>query len=424
MLLAPVISNAQPSPTLQAKAVPASGPSADSAQTATESGGFAATTTARQGTPAANPETADVDIKTVPAGRKEEVPKFPIVTADDRVTNAITLLNHGEPARAKNELADALVIEPNNRSARKLMQQLNESPEEIFPEDQYFEYELRPNDTLISIAERFLKDPLDFYMLAKLNDIENPSQLIPGNVLKIPGENTSAMVNNVTPSPTGLDAHKLEETPSEPSNKATPPPRYEKSAEEIKFERAQVYFSEKRYKEAIALLRSSAHDQSTTKSADMRELLGSCYLAYANSLVTKGDLLEAQAILESSTEDLPNNKALSTQLQTVKNNREAERLYHLGLLESQAGKQDLALETFSKAVELNPLHVQAKKQITDLRLTVIDEYYKKAMVLYRKQELSAAIEMWDEVLRLDPNHELAKQYRAKALELKRKIEQL
>ena len=91
---------------------------------------------------------------------------------------------------------------------------------------------------------------------------------------------------------------------------------------------------------------------------------------------------------------------------------------------SQTGKNDQALKTFVEALQLNPEHTQAKKQITDLRLTVVEDYHKQAMVLYRKQELSRAIEIWDDVLKLDPNHELARQYRAKALELKRKIEQL
>jgi tetratricopeptide (TPR) repeat protein len=55
---------------------------------------------------------------------------------------------------------------------------------------------------------------------------------------------------------------------------------------------------------------------------------------------------------------------------------------------------------------------------------VIESYHKKAMVLYRKQELGQAIQVWDKILQLDPNYELAKQYKAKALELQRKIEQL
>ncbi len=48
----------------------------------------------------------------------------------------------------------------------------------------------------------------------------------------------------------------------------------------------------------------------------------------------------------------------------------------------------------------------------------------EAMTEYRKQNLEKSIELWDAVLALDPNHELAKLYRARAVELKEKLEKL
>jgi tetratricopeptide (TPR) repeat protein len=156
----------------------------------------------------------------------------------------------------------------------------------------------------------------------------------------------------------------------------------------------------------------------------VRTLLASVYQEYSKSLIEKGDLVAAQTILEASVSALPENDQLVTRLLIVKKDREAERLYHLGLDEIKLGKQELALTTLSKALTLNPSLKQAKKQITDLKLSVIESYHKKAMVLYRKQELGQAIQVWDKILQLDPNYELAKQYKAKALELQRKIEQL
>ena len=46
------------------------------------------------------------------------------------------------------------------------------------------------------------------------------------------------------------------------------------------------------------------------------------------------------------------------------------------------------------------------------------------MTEYRKQNLDKAIDLWDRVLALDPNHELAKLYRARAVELKVRLEKL
>ena len=342
-----------------------------------------------------------------------KVPTFAVLTANDRVQNAIALLNEGDVQKAEKELADALVIEPNNRAARKLMQQLHETPADFFEEQEYFEYVLGPNETLFTVAEKFLEDPLEFYMLAKLNNIKYPNSMVPGKMLIVPGANRSATkedsVSIPQPSPMQVQTRSAEPVNSE---------------EDIQIERAKVYFAEHRYREAIELLKLHANKEPASKYIPVRELLAQCYIDLTDSLIIKGNLLEAQTTLESSVETLPGNMPLKTKLAMVRNNREAERLYRLGLQESENGKGDQAIKSFAKALQLNPSHEQAKKQIRDLRLTVVEEYHKRAMVLYRKQELNGAIEIWDDVLQLDPNHELAKQYRNRALELKRKIEQL
>lgn len=348
-------------------------------------------------------------------GNRQEVPQFAVLTANDRVQNAITLLNAGDEQRAEKELADALVIEPNNRSARKLMQQLHESPTDFFTEEQTFEYVLKPNETLFSVAEKFLEDPLDFYMLAKLNDIKYPNSLVSGKRLIIPGENL--LLEQDSDEQSLIPQADSQEAPHADTESV-------KNEDDIKIERAKVYFTEHRYQEAIELLTPYANKKPVSKFAPLRELLAKSYEALVTGMIKKGNLLDAQAALESSVEALPGNKPLKEQLTNVRNARESERLYRLGVQESQTGKQDQAIKTFAKALQLNPEHEQAKKQIIDLRLTVVENYHKQAMVLYRKQELSKAIEIWDMVLQLDPDYGLAKQYRARALELKRKIEQL
>lgn len=338
-----------------------------------------------------------------------DVPQFPIMTAYQRVQNAIAFLNQGNEYQARKELADALVIEPSNRAARKLMRQLNQSAGEGFPLEPYFEYRLRPNETLVSVAKKFLDDPLDFYNLAKYNNIKIPADVPAGKILKIPGTKDTASATS--------DAADL----LEPREKAQ---EQIDSAAKIKFERAKVYYSEQRYQEAIDLLAQTMHDTQFSEMEPARELLAANYRDYADSLIKSGSLSAAQRLLEASVSALPDNNALLTKLLAVKNDNEAERLYQLGQNEIKLGKDDLALKTLSKAVQLNPHLSQAKKQIADLKLSVVESYHKKAMVLYRKQELSQAIQIWDEILQIDPDFELAKQYKAKALELKRRIEQL
>jgi len=348
-------------------------------------------------------------VKTIFPSKNNDVPQFPIMTSDERVQNAIAFLNQGNEYQARQELADALVIEPSNRSAKKLIRQLSFSAGNYFPQQEYFEYRLRPHETLISVARKFLDDPLDFYMLAKLNNIKIPATVATGQILKIPGTLKEANDN-------AEDAVAFES-----QNNAT---ESKTSAEQIKYERAKVYYSEHRYGEAINLLNQTLRDTGSSEVQPMRELLARNYRDYANLLINKGNLAEAQKLLEDSVSVMPDNNELVTRLLSVKKNREAERLYQLGLDEIKIGKDDLALKTLSKALELNPALTDAKKQISDLKLSVIESYHKKAMVLYRKQELTQAIQIWDEILKLDPSYELAKQYKAKAMELKRRIEQL
>jgi tetratricopeptide (TPR) repeat protein len=428
ILQAPVISNANSSEAVLQAAVPITQSSTQkrspsetqSTAMTTKSGNNSGSASAGEGQP--------MPSVTVSSKRRQDVPKFAVVTADDRVKNAIALLNSGEEQQAERELADALVIEPNNRSARKLMRQIHESPDSFFQQDEYFEYQLRSNENLVGVAEKFLDDPLEFYMLAKLNDIDHPDAIAPGKVLMIPGNKDLLEESQIEPEPVApveVQAKATKPSSSKPASSATPPASPPvKSEEDIKIERAQVYYAESRYREAINLLLPYAHKKPASEYAHVKELLAQCYLDLANDFAKKGDLLQAQTTLETSVDALPGYKPLNTQLAIVKNQREAERLYRLGLQESQSGKENQALITFAKALRLNPEHDKAKKQMIDLRLTVVEEYHKQAMVLYRKQELAKAIEIWKHVLSLDPDYDLAKRYLLRAQELQRKIEQL
>lgn len=423
ILQAPVISNANPSQQVLAQAVPITQSSSQEQSTSkSQSTAMAANSDTNPSTTTVA-KTEPVPSVAVSSNRSQGVPKFAVITADDRVKNAIALLNSGEEQQAEQELADALVIAPNNRPARKLMRQIHESPDSFFEQNEYFEYRLKSDETLVGIAGKFLDDPLEFYMLAKLNNINHPDAIAPGKVLMIPGNRDLAEESQLEPeSVATVEVQaKISEPGSSTRQPAKPPV---KSEEDIKIERAKVYYTENRYREAINLLLPYVDKKPASTYAEVKQLLAQCYLELANDFAQEGDLLQAQATLETSVQALPGNKPLNTRLAIVKNQREAERLYRLGLQESQSGKENQALVTFAKALRLNPEHEKAKKQMIDLRLTVVEEYHKEAMVLYRKQELAKAIEIWKHVLSLDPDYDLAKRYLLRAEELQRKIDQL
>lgn len=57
-------------------------------------------------------------------------------------------------------------------------------------------------------------------------------------------------------------------------------------------------------------------------------------------------------------------------------------------------------------------------------LAEIEALHKDALNAYRRQKLDKAIELWDEVLALDPEHENARLYRSQAISLKKKLSNL
>ena len=51
----------------------------------------------------------------------------------------------------------------------------------------FFRYTVQRDDSLSKIAQQYLGDRFRFHILAKYNDIANPSKLAAGQVIKIPG---------------------------------------------------------------------------------------------------------------------------------------------------------------------------------------------------------------------------------------------
>lgn len=202
------------------------------------------------------------------------------------------------------------------------------------------------------------------------------------------------------------------------STAQVPPP----NVDDIKFNLAQRYFRSGKYQNSIDIMESMG--KTGLQKDKMRDLLVMSYTKYARKLEKKAELLEAQTILEKALGMEPNNKLIIEQLTGVKNIRESNRLYEIALESYNAGKRDVAFKSFRHILSLNPNHATAKKYYDRLKLSVVDGFHKKALQFYRHQQLSQAIEEWDQLLEVDPANDLAKLYRSRAVELKRKFERL
>lgn len=193
-----------------------------------------------------------------------------------------------------------------------------------------------------------------------------------------------------------------------------------KSDKQIKYEQAGKHYDSGNYSDAMVILEALTSQHKD--NLKYRDLLVMSYTKYADYLETEADLLEAQTILEKAINIQPYNRDLQRQLKELENRREADRQYDLGVEALESSDHDKAIDAFNRVLELKPEHELANKQLAGMRTRYIDSYQKKAMTLYRKQELDASINAWGRVLALDPKNELAKLYRARAIELNKKLE--
>jgi predicted TPR repeat methyltransferase len=76
------------------------------------------------------------------------------------------------------------------------------------------------------------------------------------------------------------------------------------------------------------------------------------------------------------------------------------------------------------ATDLDDTNEQAMEEMLVLQKEIADKFHRQALSAYRRQELDLAIEKWDMVLNVNPDHSSAKLYRVQALELKEKLDNI
>ena len=119
---------------------------------------------------------------------------------------SVDQLQNGDEAGARATLDRALALDPQNDLARKLSDQIRaDAQKELGPV--FFRYTVQKDDTLSKLAQQFLGDRFRFYILAKYNDIANPSRVAAGQVIRIPGRAPPpAAVAPPAPAPAPVEA--------------------------------------------------------------------------------------------------------------------------------------------------------------------------------------------------------------------------
>lgn len=121
--------------------------------------------------------------------------------AQERVHTAMDLLDRGEEARARALLESVSRQEPGNVTARRLLDEINADPHRALG-SRTRSYTVRDDDTMSTLAQRFLGDPLMFYALARANNMA-PRDLRAGQTIQVPDRGrTTQTASARAPSPT------------------------------------------------------------------------------------------------------------------------------------------------------------------------------------------------------------------------------
>ena len=132
---------------------------------------------------------------------------------------SVDQLQNGDEYAARATLERAAQLDPGNDLARKLSDQIRaDAQRELGPV--YFRYTVQKDDTLSKLAQQFMGDRFRFYILAKYNDITNPSRLAAGQVIRVPGR---------APPPAAAATPPVDPAPTV----ATPPPPEPKPRDDV-----------------------------------------------------------------------------------------------------------------------------------------------------------------------------------------------
>ena len=141
----------------------------------------------------AEPKPAAPAAQPAPAEAKPAAPAAPEIPpaeakpmAAKLALQAVDQLQVGDEAAAKGTIEQALKLDPANDLAKKLLDQINADAQRELGAV-FFRYTVQPADTLSKLAQQYMGDRFRFWILAKYNDIANPSRLAAGQVIKIPG---------------------------------------------------------------------------------------------------------------------------------------------------------------------------------------------------------------------------------------------
>ncbi|MEJ2592258.1 MAG: hypothetical protein P8178_12825, partial [Candidatus Thiodiazotropha sp.] len=284
------------------------------------------------------------------------------------------------------------------------------------------------------------------------NKLENPSQLAPGDRIRVPGampdqiwqqkkkkarparrlsadsaasgESGTVSSTDGAATTTGLQAVTAE-TPAErlrTDDVNNPPQALPPATLDQVLATARKLHGAGDLPAAIHTLESEGSRYANIKAVQTLQIDYS--REYADLLVKTDDLEGARGVLEKLILLDGSNDQTVNSLIRVEDKLESRKLYQRGTDLLGQDHVEEAYNVFTQALTYDPDNRMARQAQLESRDKLTDSYHRLAMQHFRRQELDQAIALWDRILRIDPDHTLAAGYKARAVVMKQKLEQI
>lgn len=405
-------------------------------------------------------------------------PPTPGLTPSERNILAIELLNEGKADQARAELQASLAELPaaRNPRAQNLLSQIDDDPVAILGRENW-RYKVQRGESLSIIAGNYLGDTLKFFVLARYNDMDNPSLLKAGQVIKVPGEKPQQVAavpaspapetappempaaESTPPEAPPADSAMAETPPEMPAENApeanasteapmeTPPPPVstpekppvapvaavvapdipagatpaeQETEEKMRlFAQAREQFDAQNYPGAVEIIESGLKKFPDDK---LFKVFGAdVYGKFGGSLLEQDVYKEAAVLLERAATLDPDNDTVGRLLDDAKQANRADRLYQDGQRYEKEEAKIEALEAYQAALKVWPEHNPAQVALANVTPEVAGIYYREGRAAFQRQCLKAALDFYEKALAVDPNHEPAKLDRQRTKELLGKL---
>lgn len=338
------------------------------------------------------------------------------LTPMERYIEARDLLQVGKEEEARVELERSLDELPadKNPRAQNLMEQITNDPVEMLG-SKYFRYEIVEGESLSLIAKNYLGDPLKFYVLARYNDLDNPSLVKAGDVIKVPGEKPVVAPDPPIAIKPPSDPEPEVPAPTPPETVLGPPPEQENAEVTDLLADAGEMVDAGSYEGAINHLKKGLAEFPDSKA--IKDRLADVYVELGEKHSGEGKYAEAQSALQQAADLNPENENISARLAEADRAVEADDMVLEGIKSFKSGALIDAFASFEAAKKIWPDHDRARNELANIRPEVADFYFREGLTALEGQDLEVAVVMFDKTLEVDPRHEGADRKRKYALDL-------